>query len=37
MYNRSKIYVNEGRFARDTTSCKWDCPFDIVALIDNNV
>lgn len=35
--NRNKIYIDEGEFARDTTSCKCDCLFDIVVLIENKL
>ncbi len=37
IFDRSKAYVDEGRFARDTTSRKCDCPFDAVALNEDNV
>ncbi len=37
MCDRSKAHVDEGRFARDTTSRKYDCLFDVVALIKDNV
>lgn len=37
MYNRSKVHVDEERFAKDITSRKCDCPFDMVALIKDNV
>lgn len=37
MCDRSKVHVHEGRFARGTTSRKCDCPFDVVALIEDNV
>lgn len=35
--DKSKVYVDEERFARDRTFCKCNCPFDIVALIKDNV
>ncbi len=37
MCDRSKAYVDEKRFARDTTSRKCDCLFDAVALTKDNV
>ncbi len=36
MFDRSKIHVDEGRFARDTTSRKCDCSFDEVAYTEDN-
>lgn len=35
--DRIKVHVNKGRFARDTTFRKYDCPFDAVAQIEDNV
>ena len=37
IYDRSKAYVDEERFARDTTSRKYDCPFNAVALTEDNL
>lgn len=37
IYNKSKIYIDKGRFAKNTASCKYDCLFDVVALIEDNV
>lgn len=37
IYNKSKVHVNERKFGNDTTFCKCNCPFDMVALIKDNV
>lgn len=37
MCNKNKIYIDEERFAKNITSHKYDCLFDTVALIKDNV
>lgn len=37
MCDKSKVYIDGGKFARDTTSCKCDCSFDAVGLTKDNV
>ncbi len=34
MCDRSKVHMDEGRFKRDTSSRKCDCPFDAVATLE---
>lgn len=37
IYDKSKVYVNERKFTKDTTSLKCDYPFDIIASIKDNI
>lgn len=33
IFNRSKTYIDEKQFARNTISCKSNCQFDKILLI----
>lgn len=38
MYNKNKVYIiNKEKFVKEITSHKYDCFFDVVALIIDNV
>lgn len=37
IYNRSKIYIDKERFIRDTILYKYDCLFDIIAFVKDNI